>query len=271
VSPFVTFLGPARAAGRPARFRPGIFARENPKIQTEQYVRAAKQYSVKNMGDKGLKSLPTKQNKQIVPLKKTAKKAGKTCARKPAKRAKQRALKAPTCLTTDETRRLLKVIKSPRDKAIFSILYYCGLRASEPGLLLFSDYQPGSARHLDRIMIRRKKNSLSGETALVPACSEALRGWVRRRGHVEGPLFPSRNRQPISRSRIFALMRQYCAAAGIPLSKAHPHCLKHSCVSHLLGDQRESIIDTQRHVGHASIQSTMRYLHLGSPFDDARI
>ncbi len=223
------------------------------------------------MGDKSLKSLRTEPNKQTVPFKKTAKKARKTGAPKPSKRAKRRTFKQPDSLTVDETHRLLKVIKSPRDKAIFSMLYYCGLRASEPGLLSYADYHPGSALHLDRIMIRRKKNSLSGETALVPACAEALRGWVRKRGHVEGPLFPSRKRKPISRSRIFALMRQYCAAAGIPLSKAHPHVLKHSTVTHLLGDQRESIIDAQRHVGHASIQSTMRYLHLGSPFDDARI
>src|SRR5262249_33800089 len=90
----------------------------------------------------------------------------------------------------------------------------------------------------------------------------------------EGPLFPGRKRNPsrgVGRGRIFELMRQYCSAAGVSVSKAHPHVLKHSAVSHLLGDRRESIIDTQRHVGHASISSTMRYLHLGSSFEEARI
>jgi integrase len=208
-----------------------------------------------------------------VPFQKTAKTAGKARAPNPtrAKQAKRRALKQPTCLTIEEKDRLFRVIKSPRDKAIFTLMYFCGLRASEPGKLLYSDYRPGSALHLDRIMIHRLKNSLSGETPLVPAAAAALRAWVRRRGHVAGPLFLSRNRNPISRGRIFSLMRQYCAAAGIAISKAHPHTLKHSTVTHLLADQHESIVDVQRHVGHASIASTMRYVNLGSPFDDARI
>ena len=37
--------------------------------------------------------------------------------------------------TIDEIRRLLKTIDSVRDRAIFTVAYYHGLRASEVGLL----------------------------------------------------------------------------------------------------------------------------------------
>ena len=98
-----------------------------------------------------------------------------------------------------------------------------------------------------------------------------LRAWIRKRGIEEGPLFPSRQRGPISRFRIFALMRRYCAAAGIPAEKAHPHALKHSTAIHLLSDKRESLVDVQRHLGHRDIKSTMVYLGaLDDAFNEAR-
>ena len=106
----------------------------------------------------------------------------------------------------------------------------------------------------------------------MPAAAQMLRAWVRKRGHQEGPLFPSRQRGPISRFRIFALMRRYSAAAGIPPEKRHPHALKHSTAVHLLADKREGLMDVQRHLGHADVKSTMVYLGaLSDEFNEARI
>ena len=106
---------------------------------------------------------------------------------------------------------------------------------------------------------------------MVPIAAQALRAWVRKRGHAEGPLFPSRQRGPIRRRRIHQLMKKYCKIAGIPPEKSHPHCLKHSCCTHLISDKRESIMDVQRHVGHANIQSTMIYAELTGEANESRI
>jgi integrase/recombinase XerC len=174
-------------------------------------------------------------------------------------------------LTVAEKDRFFKVIKSVRDRAIFRLLYHCGMRCSEIGLLQLSDYREGNSLDFDRLFVRRLKNSISAETCLVPECSKALRAWMRRRGRAPGPIFPSRQRRPISRFRIFGLMRQYCAAANIAIGKAHPHAWKHSTCVHLLADKKEGLIDVQKHVGHRDVRSTMRYLNLSEEFNAERI
>jgi integrase len=198
-------------------------------------------------------------------------------AKKPLKATKQapkvkkrRDRKLVVYLTTAEKERLFRVIKSARDQALFRLLYHHGLRASEIGLLRVADYRRGASAELDRLYIHRLKGSISGETAMVPAASLALRAWLRRRGYKEGPLFPSRQKTPITRKRIYQLMQKYCKMAGIPKEKAHPHTLKHTCCTHLVSYNGESIMDVQKHVGHSSIKSTMVYAELSDEANDAR-
>jgi len=193
-------------------------------------------------------------------------------AKKTSKKGRKRAQrKSIAYMTIPEKDRFFTVIKDIRDKAIFRLLYHHGLRAREIGLLNMSDFRAGSALHLDRIFIHRLKGSISGETGMVPIAAQAVRAWVRKRGHAEGALFPSRNRLPISRKRIWELMKRYCKLAGIPAEKSHPHCLKHSCGTHLVSDQKESIIDVQKHLGHADIRNTMIYAELSGEANESRI
>jgi integrase/recombinase XerD len=190
---------------------------------------------------------------------------------KPRKKAtKRRSKKTLAYLTIPEKDRLFRAIHNVRDQAIFRMMYHHGLRASEIGKMSITDYRAGTRMDLDRIYIKRLKGSISGECAMIPMAATALRAWIRRRGYSDGPLFPSRQKRPISRFRIFALMRQYCAAAGIPKEKAHPHTLKHSCATHLLSDKRESIVDVQKHLGHAVIKNTMIYAALTDEANEAR-
>ncbi len=46
-----------------------------------------------------------------------------------------------TFLTQDEVKRLFAAIKGKRDRALFSLAYHHGLRASEFGLLQISDLE----------------------------------------------------------------------------------------------------------------------------------
>jgi integrase/recombinase XerD len=183
---------------------------------------------------------------------------------------KRAAPKQIPYLTIPEKDRFFKAISSTRDRAIFRLLYHHGLRAGEIGKLEMSDFRQGSALNMDRLYIRRLKGSISGEAAMVPIAAQAVRAWIRKRGIGEGPLFPSRERGRITRQRIWQLMRGYCAAAKIPREKAHPHVLKHTCCTHLLSNQRESIVDVQTHVGHVEIKNTMVYAKLTGEANEAR-
>jgi integrase len=51
--------------------------------------------------------------------------------------------KEPTYLTEHEVEAFFRVIYKPRDKALFRVMYHHGLRASEAGKLMLSDFRRG--------------------------------------------------------------------------------------------------------------------------------
>jgi type 1 fimbriae regulatory protein FimB/type 1 fimbriae regulatory protein FimE len=165
----------------------------------------------------------------------------------------------PQYLTPEEIERLFRVITSVRDRAAFRVAYHRGLRASELGLLRFSDYRPTAGR----LYVRRLKGSHSGEYHLTHVEQQALRAWLRDRGTAPGPLFVSRNHKAISRWRLDQLIKLYCERAGITPEKAHMHALKHSCGTHLSAREPD-IVAIQDHLGHANIQNTMTYVQIAS-------
>lgn len=157
-------------------------------------------------------------------------------------------------LTEEELHRFMAVIKSPRDRAIFAVCYWRGLRASEIGMLPLSAYRPQAKT----LFVKRLKGSMSGEFPLSPLEVRALAAWLKVRGTDPGPLFTSRNRRAIGRRMIHVLMQKYGAAAGLPANLQHPHALKHSVATHLLGKHAEIMV-VKDWLGHKSLDSTLVY------------
>jgi integrase len=191
-------------------------------------------------------------------------------------RGPRKAQKEATYLTEEEIERFFRVIRSIRDRAIFRLMYHRGLRASEPGRLMYQDYRPGPGR--PRLLVRRCKGSITAEHVLLDIETKALKAWTRvypwpavQNLERNGPLFPSRDcphkfvaglrgKRGISSDMIEVLFRRYCILAGIPLDKAHPHSLKHSCGTHVTKWLNGNIVEVQDHMGHADIRNTMRYV-----------
>src|SRR5438445_112543 len=98
-------------------------------------------------------------------------------------------------LTQDELRRLFKVIRSKRDKAIFLVAYRHGLRASEIGLLQRADVDVKQGR----ISIHRLKGSISGVYPMQPDVLKAIRSYLRTRADESPYLFVSNRNVPIGR------------------------------------------------------------------------
>jgi integrase len=181
---------------------------------------------------------------------------------KSAKPKRRGAGGAIAFLSQAEIERLLGVITSPRDRAIFSIAYHRGLRASEVGMLEMRDYTPPTINaRVGTLYCRRLKDSLSKIYDLTKGEEKELRAWFRLRGKQPGPLFPSRHNRPIGRSTLLKLMLKYGTAAGIKRNLCHFHTLKHTCAVSLL-QQGMGVDQVQSWLGHRSIQSTMIYLRV---------
>jgi site-specific recombinase XerD len=156
--------------------------------------------------------------------------------------------------TRREVELLFTQITALRDRALFGVMYYFGLRASEVGLLL----QEHVNFRTRRIYIPRLKGGIPGEKVMTSDCRRLLQTYLQSRRDILPYLFPSRNARPISRKRIDALFRHYAAQAGLPPHKRHSHCLRHSIATHLL-DADQPLEYVQDHLGHRSIKSTQVY------------
>jgi integrase/recombinase XerD len=157
-------------------------------------------------------------------------------------------------LTFIQIEKLFRVITSPRDRAIFQVGFYRGLRASEVAKLQLSDYRPDAGR----LYVTRCKGSVSNEYPLFKAETHALRAWLKVRGNAPGPLFPSRLGRGISQQQLDKLMKSYCRRAALPPDRAHFHALRHSCAMWLVENDRD-LLEVQDHLGHAAISSTVIY------------
>jgi integrase len=113
-------------------------------------------------------------------------------------------------------------------------------------------------RQPDRHMIvPRLKGGPTNDYLLTDREMKALSAWIRERGSASGPLFPSRNRRPISRKTLHTMMQTYGMKAGLPEAKRHFHCLRHTAGTMLI--EKISLEEVQDHLGHRDSRSTGVY------------
>ena len=169
--------------------------------------------------------------------------------------------------TQPEVAAFFKVVSaaSVRDHAIFRVLYHRGLRASEIGALQFSDLDLKE----ERLNVTRKKGSRGGEYHLTSNEVRALRAWMKVRGSDPGPLFPSRQRTPISQPQLYRMVQRYGRLAGLPEDKLHPHTFKHACGTHL-AQKGFGLEQIQDHLGHRSVENSRIYTDFGGELRQAR-
>src|SRR5215468_3972262 len=122
----------------------------------------------------------------------------------------------PKYLTQDELQRFFKVITSPRDRALFALIYHYGLRVEEAAALTVEDIDVKN----HRIRIRRLKNGIGGEKPLWRHTAKLLRAYLRVRRNVTPYLFIGRQ-DPMKKRMIQHLFAHYAKAAGITTRNIH--------------------------------------------------
>ena len=144
-----------------------------------------------------------------------------------------------------------------RNLALLELLYGSGLRASELVTL-----PRGALRKGQPFLILRGKGS---KERLVPISSRAEAAVERWSEHVPGNalwLFPS-GKAHLSRVRLFQIVRQMAADAGISPERVSPHVLRHAFATHLLSGGADLRV-LQSLLGHADIATTQIYTHVDS-------
>jgi integrase/recombinase XerD len=141
--------------------------------------------------------------------------------------------------------------------ALMEMLYGSGLRATELVSL------PRNAVSPDRPFIILKGKG--GRERLVPISDRARAAVADHAAGVPRDslyLFPS-GKKHLSRVRLYQLVRELAASAGIPPERISPHVLRHAFATHLL-EGGADLRAVQTLLGHADIATTQIYTHVDS-------
>lgn len=169
----------------------------------------------------------------------------------------------PEVLDFEEVERLLMAPKQDtfvgaRDRAILEVLYGSGLRVSELCRLQIYDVDDTFVRVMGK----------GSKERLVPIGKKAIEAIDHFLGHFRceydsdkmKEIFLTRSGRPIDRITVWKMVKERAKQAGI-IKNISPHTLRHSFATHLL-DNGADLRVIQEMMGHASINSTDRYMHI---------
>lgn len=168
----------------------------------------------------------------------------------------------PEVLSIAEVEKILAVpqLDDPlgsRDRAIFELIYACGLRVSEACSLNVTDVDDNTVR------VKGK----GGKERVLPIAKvavEAIDYYLvnHRRDNPDPALFLNTRGKRVGRIEIWRRIKIYAKKAGIS-KEISPHTLRHSFATHLLENGADLRV-IQELLGHASIATTDRYTHVSS-------
>jgi len=171
----------------------------------------------------------------------------------------------PTVLGVDEARLILKTARTPQLKTFLTVVYSCGLRRSEALALTTHDIDK------DRMVLRVRegKGGKSRDIPLPLSTYNTLKTyWITHRNPTL--IFPALGKsgnkgrtaeRPMATSSIEGALRRL--RAELPQIKKHftLHTLRHSYATHLI-EAGVGVRVVQHYLGHASLNTTMIYLHV---------
>jgi integrase/recombinase XerC len=170
--------------------------------------------------------------------------------------------KLPEVLTPDQVNGLLDGVAAgklerphpARDRAIFELLYGCGLRVSELAGLNLEDVD-----RTERWLRVCGKGRKQRQVPLPGKAAEALERYLSERPVVRDELavFLNHRRARLSDQGIRGIVKLYATLVnGDP--SIHPHSFRHAYATHLLADGAD-LRAIQELLGHARLSTTQKY------------
>lgn len=170
--------------------------------------------------------------------------------------------KLPAVMTAEQANALIDGVASgrierpfpARDRAMFELLYGCGLRASELAGLDLEDVD-----RYDGWVRVGGKGRKERQVPLPRKAREALDGYLSARPVVRGQraLFLNHRRGRLTDRGLRGIVKLYATLlAGDP--SIHPHSLRHAYATHLLADGAD-LRAIQELLGHVRLSTTQKY------------
>ena len=144
-----------------------------------------------------------------------------------------------------------------RDATLMLLAYRHGLRVSELVALRWEqvDFKAGL------LHVNRNKNGIASVHPLRGPELRALRRMKREDGS-EAYTFMTERGGPMTTDNVRKLVQRAAQEANLPFP-VHPHMLRHACGYKLANDGHDTRA-IQHHLGHQSIQNTVRYTQLAA-------
>jgi len=149
-----------------------------------------------------------------------------------------------------------------RDRAIFELLYGCGLRNSELVGIELDDIDDANG-----IILVRGKGKKQRYVPLDGAAAEALDTYRQVRqslskeaGVSTRRLFINQRGGPLTTRSVARIVKQIAISKGLP-SDVHPHTLRHAFGTHMLSEGAD-LRSIQELLGHERLSTTQKYTQL---------
>ena len=179
--------------------------------------------------------------------------------------------KLPDTLSEKDIDRIISQIdlstpEGERNRAMFEILYSCGLRVSEMVNLKISDlfFDEKFIRVLGKGNKQRFVPINSYTIKLITTYKDLIRTKIKIQKDYEDTLFLNRRGKQISRNMVFMILKNLVKESGLN-KNVSPHTFRHSFATHLL-ENGADLRAIQQMLGHESITTTEIYMHLDNSY-----
>jgi site-specific recombinase XerD len=174
----------------------------------------------------------------------------------------------PVVLSKESVCKIIQVTPNLKHRAILELLYTTGMRISELIDLRVGDID--SKRMQVRVLGKGDKYRL---TLLSNHCLDTLRAYWQEYKPKKYLFFGHNGREQYSRSSVRRVLAKSVRLAGVK-QQVIVHTLRHCFATHLL-EEGINIVTVKKLLGHTSLATTMKYIHVQKspdlnqhPFDD---
>ena len=164
----------------------------------------------------------------------------------------------PLVLSREELKKLFSAAQNPKHQVILRLIYGSGLRRNELIKLRIKDVETDDGKC--RLRINKSKGGKDRYTVLSSKVLPELRAYYKACRPKEYLFNGQKKGQPMSHELLRYIMTKALERSGIQ-KEVSLHTLRHCFASHALEDGM-NIRSLQQLLGHASLQSTMIYLHV---------